>query len=166
MPIIGKHHVHPYSIAVLFHSDLQLGRRSRLPLPRTGNRLVDQHLPHACFRRTSPQRFWFRGLWRKPGQRFAVCGGNPAWPINSSSNQGRCYCWPQGPALSERSFRAVLHRLAAERAKAHGMLQDALAPIFQNGSRYRQHQDTILDEEMPAGGKRHRRRHVLAARLE
>jgi hypothetical protein len=25
---------------------------------------------------------------------------------------------------------------------------------------------TILDEEMPAGGKRHRRRHVLAARLE
>ena len=23
--------------------------------------------------------FWFRGLWRKPGQRFAVCGGNPAF---------------------------------------------------------------------------------------
>jgi hypothetical protein len=22
--------------------------------------------------------FWFRGLWRKPGQRFTVCGGNPA----------------------------------------------------------------------------------------
>jgi hypothetical protein len=72
MPIIRKHHVHPYS------KDLQLGRRSRLPLPRTGNRLVHQHLPHACFRRTSPQRFWFRGLWQKPGQRFAVCGGNPA----------------------------------------------------------------------------------------
>ena len=64
------------------------------------------------------------------------------------------------------AFRAVLHRLAAERAKADGTLQDALAPIFQNGPRYRQHQDTILDEEMPAGGKRHRRRHVLAARLE
>jgi len=64
------------------------------------------------------------------------------------------------------AFRAVLHRLAAERAKADGTLQDALAPIFQNGSRYRQHKDTILDEEMPAGGKRHRRRHVLAARLE
>jgi len=59
-----------------------------------------------------------------------------------------------------------LHRLAAERAKADGMLQDALAPIVQNGSRYGQHKDTILDEEMPAGGKRHRRRHVLAARLE
>jgi hypothetical protein len=59
-----------------------------------------------------------------------------------------------------------LHRLAAERAKADGMLQNALAPIFQNGLRYRQHKDTILDEEMPAGGKRHRRRHVLAARLE
>src|SRR6516165_1600463 len=82
MPIIRKHHVHPYSNAILFHSD---DRRARwdadhaLPLPRTGNRLVDQHLPHACFRRTSPQRFWFRGLWRKPGQRFAVCGGNPAF---------------------------------------------------------------------------------------
>jgi hypothetical protein len=23
----------------------------------------------------------FRGLWRKPGQRFAVCGGNPAWQL-------------------------------------------------------------------------------------
>ena len=68
------------------------------------------------------------------------------------------------------AFRAVfqsgLHRLAAERAEADGMLQDALAPIFQNGLRYRQHKDTILDEEMPAGGKRHRRRHILAARLE
>src|SRR5262245_50590032 len=82
MPIIGKHHVHPYSNAVL--SIAIIGETSRwdadhaLPLPRTGNRLVDQHLPHACFRRTSPQRFWFRGSWRKPGQRFAVCGGNPS----------------------------------------------------------------------------------------
>src|SRR5262245_2661745 len=25
-----------------------------------------------------PQSFWFRGLWQKPGQRFAVCGRNPA----------------------------------------------------------------------------------------
>jgi hypothetical protein len=25
--------------------------------------------------------FWFRGLWRKPGQRFAVCGENPDRPI-------------------------------------------------------------------------------------
>jgi hypothetical protein len=64
------------------------------------------------------------------------------------------------------AFSAVLHRLAAERAEADGMLQDALAPIFQDGSRDRQHEDTILDEEMPASGKRHRRRHVLAARLE
>jgi len=64
------------------------------------------------------------------------------------------------------AFRAVLYPLAAERAEADGMLQDALAPIFQNGLRYRQHKDTILDEEMPAGGKRHRRRHILAARLE
>ena len=25
-----------------------------------------------------PKSFWFRRLWQKPGQRFAVCGGNPA----------------------------------------------------------------------------------------
>jgi hypothetical protein len=25
-----------------------------------------------------PQSFWFRGLWQKPGQRFPLCGGNPA----------------------------------------------------------------------------------------
>src|SRR5262249_11397520 len=25
-----------------------------------------------------PQSFWFRGLWQKPGQRFLLCGGNPA----------------------------------------------------------------------------------------
>jgi hypothetical protein len=96
MPIIGKHNVHPYSNAVLFHSDhrrdLQPGRRARLPVSRTGNRLVDQHLLHACFRRTSPERFWFRGLWRKPGQRFAVCGRNPAWQIpraEHDENHGR-----------------------------------------------------------------------------
>jgi len=51
-----------------------------LPLPRTGNRLVDQHLPHACFRSTSPERFlvsrfvaktWpaFRSLWRESGMK-------------------------------------------------------------------------------------------------
>jgi hypothetical protein len=43
-----------------------------------GNRLVDQHVPHFRFRRTSPQWFLvsrfvaktrpaFRGLWRKSG---------------------------------------------------------------------------------------------------
>ena len=35
----------------------------------------------------------FRGLWRKPGQRFAVCGGIPVWQMNVSrtiavKNQG------------------------------------------------------------------------------
>src|SRR6516162_791744 len=79
-----------------------------------------------------------------------------------AANRDGNYRWLQGPALSV----AALHRFAAERAEADGMLQDALAPIFQNGSRDRQHEDTILDEEMPAGGKRHRRHHVLAARLE
>src|SRR5262249_56097101 len=45
---------------------------------RMGNRLVDQHVPHFRFRRTSPQWFLvsrfvaktrpaFRGLWRKSG---------------------------------------------------------------------------------------------------
>jgi hypothetical protein len=42
------------------------------------NRFDNQHLPHAYFRRISPQSFWFRGLWQKPGQRFTVCGGNRA----------------------------------------------------------------------------------------
>jgi hypothetical protein len=31
--------------------------------------------------------FWFRGLWRKPGQRFAVCGENPA-----STDTGGIFC--------------------------------------------------------------------------
>jgi hypothetical protein len=37
---------------------------------------ADQRLPRACFRRIAPRIFWFRGLWQKPGQRFAVCGRN------------------------------------------------------------------------------------------
>jgi hypothetical protein len=32
----------------------------------------------SVFRRNA---FWFRGLWRKPGQHFAVCGKNPAAQI-------------------------------------------------------------------------------------
>jgi hypothetical protein len=48
------------------------------------------------------------------------------------------------------AFRAVLHRLAAERAEADGMLQDALAPIFQNGSRYRALSQAAASR--PAGG--------------
>src|SRR5262245_40505766 len=59
MPIIAKHLGHPYSNVF-------------------GNRLVDQHLPHTCFRRISPQRFlvsrfvaktWpaFRNLWQESG---------------------------------------------------------------------------------------------------
>ena len=78
MPIIEKHHVHPYSTP--FFSIAVIGRTSRrdanhaLVLPRTGNRLVDQHLPHVCFRRTSPQRFWFRGLWRESGIQVGCCG--------------------------------------------------------------------------------------------
>src|SRR5262249_17015569 len=76
MPIIGKHHVHPYSNAWALKDgcgDSQGEDEATV--------LLINNLPHACFRRISPQRFWFRGLWRKPGQRFAVCGGNPAWQI-------------------------------------------------------------------------------------
>src|SRR5215467_3094062 len=108
MPIIGKHHVHPYRTP--FFSIAIIGGTSRwdanhaLPLPRTGNRLVDQHLPHACFRPTSPQRFWFRGLWRKPGQRFALCGGNPAW---------------QQSRRRERQYAAELVALAPDVILAH-----------------------------------------------
>src|SRR6478672_2211645 len=94
MPIIAKHHVHPYSNAF-------------------DNRLAHQHLAHARFRGISPQRVWFRGLRRKSGQRFAICGGNPAWPTATQSNHSRCYWWPPGSG----AFRAVLHRLAAERAE-------------------------------------------------
>jgi hypothetical protein len=35
--------------------------------------------------------FWFRGLWRKPGQRFAVCGENPA-----STDTGGIFCTSLG----------------------------------------------------------------------
>src|SRR5262249_16997561 len=52
---------------------------------RLGNRLVNQHLPHACFRRISPQRFLvsrfvaktrpaFRNLWRESGIQAGCCG--------------------------------------------------------------------------------------------
>ena len=75
MPIIGKHHVHPYSNARALKDDCE-GLPGKM---RTV--LLIQHLPHAGFRRISPQRFWFRGLRQKSGQRFAVCGGNPAWRI-------------------------------------------------------------------------------------
>src|SRR5215831_11217719 len=73
MPIIGKHHVHPYSNAWALKDGCGGASGGRL-----GNRLVNQHLPHACFRRISPQRFlvsrfvaktWpaFRSLWRESG---------------------------------------------------------------------------------------------------
>ena len=74
MPIIGKHHVHPYS--------KRLGFQRRLRGDSQGEDeatvlLINIYRMPASgvFR---PQRFWFRGLWRKPGQRFAVCGRNPA----------------------------------------------------------------------------------------
>src|SRR5262249_31640924 len=77
MPIIGKHHVHPYS--------KRLGFQRRLRGDSQGEDeatvlLINIYRMPASgvFR---PQRFWFRGLWRKPGQRFAVCGRNPAWQI-------------------------------------------------------------------------------------
>jgi len=41
-------------------------------------RLVDQYASPVS-ELLRGKAFWFRGLGRKPGERFAVCGGNPAW---------------------------------------------------------------------------------------
>src|SRR5262249_43743187 len=81
MPIIGKHHVHPYSNAWALKDGCGGASGGRL-----GNRLVNQHLPHACFRRISPQRFLvsrfvaktrpaFRSLWRGNGVAAAAAAG-------------------------------------------------------------------------------------------
>jgi len=51
-------------------------RAQRTPLPWRKSDLVESTAN--LFRRISPQRFLFRGLWRKPGQDFAVRGRNPA----------------------------------------------------------------------------------------
>ena len=55
MPIVVKHPVHPYSNAF---ATVLLINFYRTPVS-------------GVFRRNA---FWFRGLWRKPGQRFAICG--------------------------------------------------------------------------------------------
>jgi len=84
MPIIGKHHVHPYSNAWALK-----GGCGGASGGRWGNRLVNQHLPHACFRRISPQRFLvsrfvaktrpaFRSLWRESGM-AAVTSAERKW---------------------------------------------------------------------------------------
>jgi hypothetical protein len=54
------------------------------------NRLADLHLPRICFRRIAPRIFWFRGLWRKPGQRFAVCGRNSTQALEDRNRIDRC----------------------------------------------------------------------------
>jgi hypothetical protein len=74
MPIIGKHHIHPYSNAWALKDGCggpQGEDEATVLLINTYRTPVS-----GVFRRKD---FWFRGLWRKPGQRFAVCGGNPAW---------------------------------------------------------------------------------------
>src|SRR5262245_24754150 len=74
MPIIGKHHVHPYSKPGLSRTvagEPQGEDAATVLLINTYRTPVS-----GVFRRKD---FWFRGLWRKPGQRFAVCGGDPAW---------------------------------------------------------------------------------------
>ena len=55
----------------------------------------------------------FRGLWRKPGQRFAVCGGIPAWQMNVSrtiavKNQGG----RRGPARPAGGYELARSRPA------------------------------------------------------
>jgi hypothetical protein len=66
MTMIGKHYIHP------------IRRRSLPDADYCFRELMLQCLPHARFKRISPQGFRFRGLWQKAGQRFALCGGNPA----------------------------------------------------------------------------------------
>src|SRR5262245_4794221 len=81
MPIIGKHHVHPYSNARALKDGCGGASGGRL-----GNRLFNQDLPHACFRRISPQRFLvsrfvaktrpaFRSLWRESGMAAVALAG-------------------------------------------------------------------------------------------
>src|SRR5215831_4934207 len=78
MPIIGKHHVHPYRTP--FFSIAVIGGTSRwdanhaVPLPRPAFRTTAR-LFQAYFA-AKILVSWFVG---KPGQRFAVCGGNPAF---------------------------------------------------------------------------------------
>src|SRR5262249_23354534 len=89
MPIIGKHHLHPYSNAVLFHSDhrrdLPLAPASRLTPPKNGNRCCASTPPARRFRadfaaRILVSRFvakpWpaFRALWRESGIQAGSCG--------------------------------------------------------------------------------------------
>jgi len=79
-----------------------------IPVPQVGypsENFAD--LPHTCFRRISPQRFWFRGLWQKPGQRFAVCGGNPAWQILQKHDEDDGAVWSQE---GTRPFSARVQR--------------------------------------------------------
>ena len=74
MPIIGKHHTSLFE---------RLGSHGRLRGEPQGEDeatvlLINTYRTpvSGVFRR---KEFWFRGLWRKPGQRFAVCGVNLAW---------------------------------------------------------------------------------------
>jgi hypothetical protein len=55
--------------------------------------------------------FWFRGLRRKPGQRFAVCGGNPAWQIpRAGALRGN----PQVRRLAATTHEAALKRITPQ----------------------------------------------------
>src|SRR5262249_4215049 len=67
MPIIEKHHVHPYSNAVLFHS----GHRRNLPLGRQSRRTTSETgLPY--------YRTPVSGVLRRKDSGFVVCG--KTWP--------------------------------------------------------------------------------------
>jgi hypothetical protein len=55
--------------------------------------------------------FWFRGLRRKPGQRFAVCGGNPAWQILGQEHLGGN---PQVRRLAATTHEAAPKRITPQ----------------------------------------------------
>src|SRR5438876_9644823 len=66
-----------YVMATAEHREPCESRGSRTVLGARGGEIPPRD---STFRRKD---FWFRGLWRKPGQRFAVCGGNPAWQLRA-----------------------------------------------------------------------------------
>jgi hypothetical protein len=55
--------------------------------------------------------FWFRGLWRNRGQRFAVCGRNPAHLTSQRGASGRV---PHNAAM-QTTTAAVESRLGRQR---------------------------------------------------
>src|SRR5262245_65971833 len=105
MTRIRKHHIHPCASSFL-------------------NLLIKMYRTSVSgvFR---PQSFWFRRLWQKSGQRFAVCGGNPAWQLLQVP--------PHLPIVSSRRQLLANAAIAASRVGSPRNLRE----IFCDGSKVR-----------------------------